>query len=65
MKIAIILLSILSVAATVRWLIHKHDTGQGRLPFSKKLNIAVTSLVIGIVVYFGLLLIALAWMTLR
>ena len=65
MKIAIILVSILSMAAALRWLIRKHDSAQGRMPFRQKLNILVTSLVTGIVVYFGLLLLALAWMTLR
>lgn len=65
MKIAIILVSILSMAATIRWLIRKHDTTQGGMPLRQKLNIVVTSLVTGIVVYFCLLLLALAWMTLR
>ncbi|MFA7623347.1 MAG: hypothetical protein WCY47_00215 [Pusillimonas sp.] len=65
MKIAIILVSILSMAATIGWLIRKHDARQDRLQFRQKLSIVVTSLVTGIAVYFGLLLLALAWMTLR
>jgi len=65
MKIAIILLSILSMAIAVGWLIKKHDNGSGRLSFRQKMNILVTSLVTGIVVYFSLLLFALAYMALR
>ncbi|OXR48515.1 MULTISPECIES: hypothetical protein [unclassified Pusillimonas] len=65
MKIAIILVSILSMALTIGWHLRKQNSSPGRLSFRQKLNIVMTSLVIGIVVYFGLLLAALAWMALR
>lgn len=65
MKIAIILVSILSMALTIGWHLRKQNSSPSRLSFRQKLNIVMTSLVIGIVVYFGLLLAALAWMALR
>lgn len=65
MKIAIILVSILSMALAIGWHLRKHNGNPGRLSFRQKLNIVMTSLVTGIVVYFGLLLAALAWMALR
>ena len=65
MKIAFILVSIAVMAAAIAWLNGRHGTTHGKLTLGQKLNILITSLVIGIAVYFGLLLLALAWMALR
>ena len=65
MKIAFIVVSIAVMAGAVAWLNGQHNATHGRLSLRQKLNILVTSLVIGIAVYFGLLLLALAWMALR
>lgn len=65
MKIFIILVSILSMTATIGWMMRKHASPQGRLTLRQKAHIMITSLVTGIAVYFGLLLVALGWMTFR
>jgi len=63
MKIGILLLSILATTCTWWWITHKGRHG-GPMPFTAKLKTAIQSLLVGIGVYFCLLLAALGYLML-
>lgn len=63
MKVAIILLSILSMAAT--WWAHSaRDRRVAKPSVSQKIRLAAKSVAVGAAVYFGLMLLALGYLAL-
>ena len=63
MKIGILLLSILATTCAWWWIMQKNSHG-APMPFTRKLKTAAQSLLVGISVYFCLLLVALGYLML-
>lgn len=61
MKIAIILLSMLSAAGTWWWNVHRRH-GRPSLTFTQQLKNAVKSMLAGVVVYFALMTLTLLYL---
>jgi cbb3-type cytochrome oxidase subunit 3 len=61
MKAGIVLLSIVTMAATAWWLFRNNR--KSRLSFREKLHIVGQSLVTGVAVYFALLLLAVIYLS--